>query len=245
MAKSLAAQAGALSTEFQLPAAFQTQPEKLATRALSPYITFAHPKRSDEWTKIVSKFGNINEGDMYLMEKDNVTALPKAKVGLLCCKQFWAQVNAAGEIQKVSMKEVPYPYKEHIESVLLVYFDDRIVPANVQFRTTKCPAAKSLADALIKASTPEWEKESPAHKETLAISQPFMRFYGEMYLGPQRTSKTNGMPYRPTKCDVKPTSPSEWRLLDAFTKNPDTKKALEDAANRFESRMAEMAAKAA
>lgn len=242
--QTLAAQSGALTQPLKLPAAFQASPDPIKARFIAPYITFAHPKRADEWAKLVAKFGQVLEGDMFLIRQDSLHKLDQAKLGWLCHKQYWAEVSAAGELQKASFKEMPKPFKEHIEAVVLVYLEDKeIVPANVQFRTTKCPAAKSMSDALMEASTAEWGERGPAHKESLVCAQPFMRFYGIVALGPQRVSKTSGLNYKPTVCQVRPTTLVEWRLLKEFTETEASQKMLEDAASRFEYRISEVKTK--
>jgi hypothetical protein len=228
---------------LKLPEVFQAPQEPVVGRSLAPYVVFAHPKRSDEWAKLQSQFGVVTEGEMYLVEPERATHLQMAKLGWLVGRQFWADANAAGEVQTVSWKEMPRPYKEHVESVVLVYLAERIVPANMLWRSTKCPAAKMLSDALTAAIQPTWGERSPQHKETLVCNQPFMRFYGEVALGPQRTSKSSGMPYRTSTCAVKPTGVSEWRLLKVLCEDASTQKALDDAALRFQTRINEMQAK--
>lgn len=243
MAKqSLAAQTGALA-EMKMPAIFQQPQAQVIARNWPPYITFAHPKRADEWKRIASKHNTPNEGDMFLIESAGVTRLSPAKVTLLACKQSWAKVNAAGETLEASWEEMPHPFKEHVDAVLLLYLEDRITPVNIQFRSVKCPAAKVLSDELAAASLPDWSEKSPAHKESLVCQEPWMRFYGLMEFGPQRTSKTTGLPYRPLRCDTFPTAVPEWRLLKAFTTDPGTPKALEAAASLYQSRINDLAKK--
>lgn len=245
---SLAAQTGTLEKSeapgvtLALPDIFKAPIEDVKGRFIAPYITFAHPRRADEWKKLTAKLGNsITEGDMFLIEQDVITPLPTAKLGLLKAKQFWAEVNPAGEIQRVSWLE--QPWKEHIDAVVLVYFADRIVPANVRAKTTKCPAFKALNDALKEAGTAEWADKGAAFKETLILQQAFCRFYGEVTLGAPRSGKTSGLPYRPTQCTIQPTSVPEWRLLTDFSASETSQKALNDAANRFIFGMTELAKK--
>lgn len=246
MAKqSLAASAGALAQQgFNLPSVFSAPPTPIVARKVSPYITFAHDKRADEWAKIKSKVGDVREGEMYLIESDVVTHLAPAKLCWIAGRQYWAETNPAGEVLRTSFSEQPHPYKEHVEAVVLVLLADRVVPANVQFRTTKCPAAKALSDALLEAQTPEWLQKSPAHAETGVLQQPFMRFYGVVELSPLRTSRSSGLTYRTTQCAVKPTAVPEWRLLSDFAKSPDSQTQLNEAASRFEHRVNEVKAKA-
>jgi hypothetical protein len=247
MAKqSLAAQSGAVAVPFTMPSVFSAPVEPVKARAISPYITFAHPKRSDEWAKLVAKFQHVAESDMFLIEPDNLTSLSNVKCTLLACRQYWAQSNASGqELISASWQEMPHPYKEHVEAVLLVYLDGRLVPANVLFRTTKCPAVQTLSVALADAVKPDWAERSPAHKETLVCNQPFMRFYGTVALGPTRTGKASGLPYRPTTCSIHPTTLVEWKLLKAFIDSEGAEKAMQSAADRFQSRINDVSAKVA
>jgi len=243
MAKSLAAAGGALSTELKLPSIFQAPPSEVVGRSIAPYITFAHPKRADEWAKLTAKFGQVVEGDMYLIRREGLVALALAKVSWMCCQQYWGEANAAGELLRASFTETPKPFKEHIEAVALVYLEDCVIPVNVCFRSTKCPGAKVLNDALVEAATPVWAEKSSQHKETLVCVQPFARFYGLLSLSPQRTSKSTGLTYRTTTCAIHPTTPAEWRLLKAFSENEDATKMLNDAAQRYESRLNEIKSK--
>jgi hypothetical protein len=241
--QSLAAQAGALANPLTLPAVFTEPQSPVKARFIAPYVVFAHSKRADEFAKIVAKLGSCQEGQMYLVEPERVTFMPKAKLGWLCCQQYWAEVSPSGEVMRSAFKEMPSPYKEHVESVVLVYLDDRIVPANMQWRSTKCPAAKVLSDTLALAGVEAWAAISPQHKETLACTAPWMRFYGDVELGPQRTSRKSGLTYRSTVCAVKPTSIPEWRLLKQFCEAESTQKQLDDAAERFSYRLNEVKAK--
>lgn len=242
--QSLAAQGGVLTQEVTLPAVFSAPQQKIEARKLAPYLVFAHTKRGDEWAKLTAKHGSITEGDLFLVTPDRTYPLPTAKVGWLCGRQYWAETNVAGDqLLRVSMVEAPRPFGERVEAVLLVYLEDRIVPANILFKKTKCPAAKHLSDAFLDAQTPEWADRSSAHKETLVCNQPFMRFFGEMTVSPPRTSKSSGLPYRTTACSIHPTSVPEWRLLKQFCEDPGSQKALKEAADRFEAQMHEVEAK--
>ena len=239
--QSLAAATGTLTAapKFELPEVFQGPQEKVVGRALAPYITFAHKGRPDEYTKLVGKFGGIDEGDMYLIEGDVLTKLPTVKVSPMRIKQYWIEKNPAGEMMKSSYTEMPWPWAESIDAVVLVYLDDRVVVANIQPHTTKCSGFKVLADALDECQKPEWADKSPAHKETLQINQPFMRFFGEMRVAPPRISKRSGLPYRITQCSIKPVTNVEVKLLKAFVES-DHKKSMEDAAARFSLRLKEI-----
>lgn len=243
--ESLAASSGALleATAFEMPAIFQEPTEKVVGRFNSPYLAFAHQNRKEEYGKFAAKFGAVNEGDMFLVEGDEITKLDVAKVNVLKIKQYWVQKNAAGDILQSSFAEMPRPWAEHIDAVFLVHLGDRVVVANVNPHTTKCSGFKTLNDALLAAQTPEWGDKSPAHRETLQISQPWVRFYGELSVVSPRTSKTSGLPYRTTNCSIKPTTNAEVVLLKKFMADPESSKQMKDAADFFTFRIKEIESK--
>lgn len=241
--QSLAAQAGVLKAELQLPSVFSAPQEKIQGRFSAPYVTFAHPKRADEWAKIVGKYGAPNEGDMFLVEPTGVTKMDTMKAALLCARQAWTVTNAAGDILTVHFEEKPGT-KELVVAALLVYLEDRVVPANIKFKTTKCRAAKELADALAEAATPEWADKSPAHKDTMVVGYPFGRYYGLVKVMEARPSKTSGTPYRPTSTVIAPTGMQEWKLLKAFSESEGYKDLMDAASRRFESDVEELKKKA-
>lgn len=232
---SLAAAGGALTADFKLPTVFGA-PVPMKPRFIAPYITFAHNKRADEFKRIVDKFGIPDEGTMFLVTPDNIVKLDTAKVGWIHHQQLWTSNDTTGKVIGTAFKEMPKPWKEVVEAVVLLYLEDRIIPANIQFRTTKCPAALALSKALAECQTPEWPAKSEAHKATLATVVPAFRFYGDVTLAPARTGG-EGNTYRPTQCTVKPTTPAEWGLLKAFTEDLASQKALEDAAVRYQSQL--------
>jgi hypothetical protein len=240
MTKSLAAEKGALSTPaLNLPSVFQEPAAPLEGRKLAPYIVFAHPKRADEWAKITAKYQGVEEGDMFLVTSDGPRKLDSVRLSVLTYKQFWAQANPKGELIATSFKELPN-FKENIELVALAYIDDRIVPVNVSPKSTKCAGMKALSDALVECQTPAWAEKGQAYKDSLVCQQPFARFYGEMKLSAQRTSKSTGLPYRTTQIDIKPTSTPEWRALKEFAEDPAAQELMEAAARRFQFRMDEV-----
>lgn len=245
--QSLAAASGTLTQapKFEMPAVFMEPSNEIVGRFSSPYITFAHKARQDEWAKLGAKFGIIDEGEMFLIEGERLVKLAPAKLSLLHAKQFWATKNAAGDVLSTSFQEKPWPWQEAIEMVVLVYLDDGLVVANLQARTTKCTGFKILAEALKECQTPEWGNKSPAHAETLQISQPFMRFFGEISLSLPRISKKSGLPYRTTSCTIKPVTNVEVKLLKAFTESEDCNKRMADAAGRYSQQIKELESKIA
>lgn len=244
MSQSLAAQAGALTTDLKLPAVFTQTQAPMEARKLAPYVVYVHPNRKDEWMKLLMKFGpTLKEGDLYLFEPEGITALgANPKLGLVCAQQYWVMVDAVGNITKASFENHPDPWKEHVEAVVLVYLADRMVPANMSFRTTKCGAVKTLSDALIMAASPAWSSGGKAYEDTMVITQPWLRFRG-ILAHTQRTSKKSGAPYVQASAGIFPTTSTEAALIQAFSVSEGAQHALEEAARRYTERIAEMKAK--
>ena len=244
--QSLAASSGTLTEvePFQVPAIFQEPNDKVVGKFNTPYIAFAHKERADEHAKLVGKFGVVDEGDMFLVEPNELTHLRVAKLSIMKIKQYWVEKDAAGKVLRASFNEMPWPWAEHMDAVALVHLPDRLVVVNINPHSTKCSGFKTLADALEECQTPQWGDKSPAHKETMQISQPFMRFFAEMTVASPRIGKKTGRPYRTTNCVIKPTTNVEAKLLREFSQNPEAGKALQDAAERYMLRIREIEDKA-
>lgn len=240
--QSLAAKTdGALAAPaLTLPAIFTKPPEAMKARYMAPYIVFAHPKRADEWKRINSRFKDVEEGDMFLLANGEIYKTDTLKCSLLAGQQYWSEANAAGVVLKTSYVELPKPYKEQVEAVLLVYHGDGILVANVHARGPKCSGFRGLVAALIEASESSWGDKGAEFKESLIVNQPFGRFYANLVLGDKRTGKTSGLPYKPLTCEVHPTGIPEWRMFDAFCKSEEATKQMNDAAVRFSERMVEV-----
>jgi hypothetical protein len=240
--QSLAARAG-LTTGLEMPSIFSAPSKPIEARGVVPYITFAHPKRADEWKKLMNEYGDVNEGEMFLVESGQVTYLDPAKLAWVAGEQFWVMADATGNLQQASDEEMPRPFKERIESVCILYLEDRMLPVNITWRSTKCPAGKELYDAYEDCQKPTWADRSAEHRESLAAPQPWMRFYGNVTIGAPRTSKSTGMPYRPSQCAIKPTGLPEFRLIQAFNQDKEAQAALNAAADMYSRRIAEIKSK--
>lgn len=238
--KSLASLA---STGFVLPTVL-AQPTAPVISGLNwaPYITFAHPARKDEWAKLQAKFGiGLREGNMYYLDGAEIVHLDELKCGYLTGLQHWVERSPSGELLKFSRFPQPDPFREHVEAVVLVYLKDKVVPANITFRTTKCGAAKTMDETLRLASDPVgWGKLSPTHQATVPIPQPFFRFFASIRLSAPRTSKRSGLPYSTLVASVFPTTSTEVVLLRAMIDDPDMQAKLGKAAERYKYVMDEL-----
>lgn len=236
--KSLAAQ----SAGFQMPGALMAPSAPIVSGLeWAPYISFAHPSRKDEWAKLQAKFGSVKEGHPYFIDGTDMRQLPTMKLGYICGTQYWSHKSPNGTLLAFSRTAKPTPFREHVEAVVLVYLDDKVVPANVSFHTTKCGAAKTMDENLRLAATIEWGQQGPDYGMTMQIPQAFLRFYADVALGEPRNSKTTGLPYQPLYASIKPTTSTEWAAVGQSTE--DIQKQLELAAKRYQYVLDELATK--
>lgn len=212
----------------------------------APYITFAHHSRKDEWAKLNAKFGanKVQEGAPFYVDGDDVRDLSGGmKLGYVCGTQYWAHKDPSGKLLAFSRSPKPDPFREAVEAVLLVYLEEKVAPANVTFHTTKCGAAKAMSEALALASTADWGKQGPSYEATMAVKQPFLRFYADVVLSAPRNSKKTGLPYTTLLTTVVPTGRREWDQLKALGADANVKNLLEMAAERYQSVIKELEAK--
>jgi hypothetical protein len=208
-------------------------------------VVFAHSKRADEWQKLNARFGSVQEGAPYFVHNNRMVQLsPHMKLGWISGVQYWCSTTATGQLTAVSFKEMPEPFRERVWSAVLVYLEDCIVPAAMEWRTVKCSAAKTLSDTLTEAATPAWPAKGPAHEATLIVAQPMLRFYGDVTLGDKRAGKTSGLPYQPAQCEVHPTGPAEWKLIQKLIDDPESQKLFDEVAIRYQSKLKELESKA-
>ncbi len=211
----------------------------------APYITFAHPSRKDEWAKLQMRFGaqNVKDGDPFYIDGDDMRSMKQMKVGFVCGQQHWVHKAANGDLIAYSRNPKPDPWREHVEAILLAYLDDKVVPCNVTFRTTKCGAAVQMDEALRLASTPDWGHQGPAYAATMQVQAPFLRFYADMTLNAPRTSKKTGLPYSTFTTVIVPTGPAEWDKLKAFGTDGNAQTLLNMASERYEQVLSDLAVK--
>ncbi len=238
MSQSLAAQ----TAGFTMPGSLvPTAAPIVSGLEWAPYISFAHPTRKDEWAKLQAKFGSVKEGHPYFIDGTDMRYLPSMKLGFICGTQYWSHKSPNGTLLAFSRNPKPSPFREHVEAVVLVYLDDKVVPANVTFHTTKCGGAKDMDAALRLASTTDWGAQGPDYAMTMQIPQAFLRFYADVALGEPRNSKTSGLPYQPLYASIRPTTSTEWSAVGQSTET--IQKHLDLAAKRYEYVLNELKAK--
>jgi len=117
-------------------------------------------------------------------------------------------VESTRDIEKATRDEKTW--KEHIETALLVCTATDIIPARCTFKTTKTKAAHISIEALKRASTPDWAKDSPEHTASLVAPDPRFRFTTTVRLSGKPGS---GNPYVVATGVIRPTTMADWTAL--------------------------------
>jgi hypothetical protein len=253
MAKSLAATVTATATAtavtpIDLPDVFETTAlDVIATKTRTPYVVFAQPKATDQWTSFATKLPGLQDGDQVLVypEPGPVVKLQPMRFTMVACKQYWAQKDGAGNRLAVSATQKPKHEKwsEEVHAACIIYVQKdgstEAVPAGCTFKTVKCPAALSVKLQIEAAEKPEWAQQSEAHKMAFAaLSKPFLRVVGSVSIN-KRTSGA-GFSYTGARAIVSPATPAEWMALKNLIEAEDGKTKLAELASAYKQRLAEL-----
>lgn len=198
-----------------------------ASSAIGPYVLFAQPKATDQWTSLVQKLPGIQDGDQVLVYPDPEPPirLTPMRFTMMACKQFWVKLDDAGnQVGAPSVEQKPRAerWNEWVFAACIVYAqrdgEVEAVPSTCMFKTVKCPAAVTLKLQIEAADKPEWADQSMAHKAAFsAFSKAFLRVVASVQTS-KRTAGS-GFSYVQARSIVAPATPTEYiavkKLLEA------------------------------
>lgn len=243
--KSLASETLPVPVTSQLPA-LPAAPECAVSPYSSggvPFIRFASHK-SPKWAELSAALPGLHEGDPILCfpEPDDPVKLAPMKFFLWSARGYFAELSESdGEILDASWVEdsLRPALKEAVDSVILVFVGDRIIPARCTWRTTKCPAVKLAVKARDRAASPEWGKTGPDYAASLAIDQPFARFTTTVSVVERTGGK--GRKYQLANGKISPASVGDYAVLKAMFADPDQRKLFDRIVEGYDRRLAEVA----
>jgi hypothetical protein len=212
----------------------------------TPYVVFAHPMSRVLWPKLSQAIAGLDEGDTVLVlpEPQRPVKLSPMRFMLLAAFQYWGRVTDTGELTAARTEpptEDKREWKEQIESVLLVFAENRIIPAGMLWKTTKCGGVHRAIDALkLAANLEEWGKQSADHKLTLAVPVVWGRFVAQTKLAGAKTAKGSGYTYRPATSLIFPTTAAEMKLLSDSFADDGFSAAMNAVQKRYEFRVSEV-----
>lgn len=248
MAKSQVAASTSTMAPIDLPDVFEsTALDVIATKTRVPYVVFAQPKATDQWTAFAMKLPGLQEGEQILVypEPGPVVKLQPMRFTMIACLQYWVQKDGAGNRVGISKTQKPRTDKwgEEIHAACIVYSthsgQTEAIPASCTFKTVKCPAALSVKLQIEAAEKVEWAQQSEAHKMAFAaLSKPFLRVVGSVSVN-KRTAQS-GFSYTSARAIVSPATPTEWLALKNLIESPDGKQQFADLSAAYKQRLAEL-----
>jgi hypothetical protein len=136
------------------------------------------------------------------------------------------------------------PYKENIESAVLVYTANGVIPAKATFRTTKAQPARIAAKELANASTKEWAGIDKAHAAVagafpLGTFPPGLRFTVQVQLN-KGTSKGKGLPQYVALGKLVLTTPEKSKELETYFTSKAAETTLAGVMDAYTNRVKEL-----
>lgn len=216
------------------------------TRSPVPYVVFAQPKATEQWTEFATKLPGLQDGDQIMVhpEPGGVERLQPMRFTMMQCKQYWVSKDPAGN--RLGASAEPHVrqagWAEEVLAACLVYVPRgggvEAVPASCVFKTVKCPAALSVKLQIDAAEKPEWADQSPAHKMAFAaLAKPFLRVVGSVTTG-KRTS-SGGYGYVGARSIVSPATPAEWKAVKDLLESGGVE-TLRKLADHYRGRLSEL-----
>jgi hypothetical protein len=169
---------------------------------------------------ITTAIPTIKEGEVVVVRSDD-RILPVHKLHLVHAQQFWTTVSYDdGEVLEVA-RERPATssnLEEHVESLVLCYTPEGVVPAKATWRKTRAPFAKVAAVAL---------RERDGRWQEITATP----------VTESRTNRKTGKGYTIVTAHVAPTNHEEARVLSKWVENADAQVEFEQVAAAYEERL--------
>jgi hypothetical protein len=200
-----------------IPSGFGQVSVVLPEQTRTPYVGFIYAK-TNGYNVFLQKISDLREGEpvLVLPAPADPRVLRPFEYFLLNAVQFWATyVKTTGEMIDMSTVKQPSPYKETIEAVVLVVGERGLVPAQVRFKATTCPAVYPALRALEEAKTTAWAKKGADYVATLEIPEPWGRFVTRANRT-ERTNRETNERYATMEAVSNPTSAANKEKLYAF-----------------------------
>lgn len=216
-----------------------------------PYVAFAHHLMKS-FDDVKAAIPGVQADDIILANVDGKAyqKLEQLKIFLVDSAGFFVKraPDSSGKIL-TAVKEDPSPGKkdeegrtEEVESAVLVFYGDRLIPATISWRRAMCRAPKQIADAIAKTyDAAYFGSLSDAHKSALAIPVPFARVNGVVSVSKQQP-KRGGTGYRIANAIVTPTTGKDVNTFAAFTHDVDGQVVLDQVLELFNKRVREIQA---
>jgi hypothetical protein len=204
---------------------------------------FAYPgfasKRAATWEALQQLHPGVKEGDAFVgFEDGQLEVLGQFKLFLVRFKQMWTQRDDNYGLEEVVFTDPGRKagFTEEFLTLCIVITPNQLVPVVGFFGGTKAGALRNGAQALLKASTPDWLRTSPAHAASAKCRLPFGRFTVSVTTKPL-VSKSTGHPYQLAVGQVTPATLEEIAALEQALRDRDFCDRFKEGLEVFQARL--------
>ena len=213
----------------------------LTPSAKLAYCQF-YSKKSEAAIDVAMAIPGITEGEPYLF--NGVSYEKVDSIGLAGpCFQYFAELDSDYKVTRAQLHEDRGDRKlrEAVLAITLAYVGDKVVPALMTFRTTKCKAAKDLVNARSKFADAEFVASQGPIGKQLAQLPTSLRIAGDVDVINRKSrpdSEGQTFSYQIARCRARLLSDVEAQALLTALSDDGFNKAITDLTGSFNSRKA-------
>ena len=207
-----------------------------------PYITFLNTK-SPRYAELTAALPGAKEPDPVLVRPipEPPLLMSPLKLHLMYASQFWAELDQdTGDPVEVQSVRPEWGSQQHlkeiIETVVIAYHGERVIPARMTFKRAMCVGAAAAAKTLKLAATPEWFAYSDAHAATANIASGFARFT-TTFAVTRKTARSTGRAYYQADARIAPTTQAEYAIFVNEMRKTDSLASLRACVDSYKRRV--------
>ncbi len=201
--------------------------QRLAQDDRTPFLAF-HASNSDRAMEVARAIDGVEIGQPYLCVGDQYYDAAQAKlIQLAEFRYFGTKLDPKGVPAKFHpFDSEPEDGKEFFLTLTLVVIGEQVIPTVTTYRTVKCPIARGILQAQLRARTAEWAKQSKTHGAIAGKLPPRYRVTGKIRLGRPKTSAA-GFDYIPASAKTEAMDSATLEAIETWASNPDLQERFE------------------
>lgn len=209
----------------------------------SPFIFFAHPLSKQAWSMLTNHIPKPQEQYPYLIEQNAACFCHPLFITPISITQCWVQEDGQGRPLAFSpdCPENRFDWKECIETILVVYLENRVLLARGSFKGPKAQGWQTVLKTMqeMEENIEGWLAISPEHKLTQKIADNRFKMVVELSCN-DRTGKETGLAYTATQSRIYPMKPNFLNPLTALLQSGEFQSQLEPCVRGLNRRMEDL-----
>lgn len=162
------------------------------------YGFFDYPK-NPKHDECVENIEGLKEGD-FVIYGDGIPRRPADDFRFVCLRsyRYWGEFDGQGKLIGVSETQRAHPFRECVETQLLVIEGSKVTPVQLRFKSAQCKAINAVLSEIVAAQNADWVKHptrSVAEARARAVkmmSNPALRVVGRGLKSRHETSQSTG-----------------------------------------------------